>query len=136
MAVAAAAALAAAPGGPPGAEALLDGVIALVPKSAVGTGLRCARDMLDYADAGSVAAVLGCGRLTTAHDTVSFALWAAARGLGDYAHSFWTTAQAGGDVDTTCAIVGGVIAGGKAGTPPAEWAEQTEALPVWAPTAA
>ncbi len=39
MAVAAAAALAAAPGGPPGAERLLDGVIELVPKkSAVGAG--------------------------------------------------------------------------------------------------
>nr|WSY51224.1 ADP-ribosylglycohydrolase family protein [Streptomyces sp. NBC_00886] len=84
MAVAAAAALAAAPGGPPSAGALLDGVIALVPKSAVGAGLRRARDMLDYADAGTVATVLGCGRPTTTHDTVPFALWSAARGLGDH----------------------------------------------------
>ncbi|MGW4103455.1 ADP-ribosylglycohydrolase family protein, partial [Streptomyces sp. NPDC004976] len=48
MAVAAAAALAAAPGGPPGPAGLLDGVIDLVPaRSAVGAGLRRARDMLD-----------------------------------------------------------------------------------------
>ncbi|WP_051801614.1 ADP-ribosylglycohydrolase family protein [Streptomyces sp. NRRL F-525] len=134
MAVAAAAALAAAPGGPPSGEALLDGVIALVPKSAVGAGLRRARDMLDYADSGTVAAVLGCGRRTSAHDTVPFALWSAARGLGDYEGAFWATAQVGGDVDTTCAIVGGVIAGGRAGTPPAEWLERTEALPGWVPT--
>ncbi|MET7574592.1 ADP-ribosylglycohydrolase family protein [Streptomyces sp. NPDC005492] len=134
MAIAAAAALAASPDGPPSAEALLDGVIALVPKSAVGAGLRRARDMLDFADAGTVAAVLGCGRRTTAHDTVPFALWSAARGLGDYERAFWATAQVGGDVDTTCAIVGGVIAGGKAGTPPAEWVERTEALPSWVPT--
>ncbi|MEV0243854.1 ADP-ribosylglycohydrolase family protein [Streptomyces sp. NPDC050674] len=136
MAVAAAAAFAAAPDGPPGAGALLDGVIDLVPKSAVGAGLRRARDMLDYGDPGTVAAVLGCGRRTTAHDTVPFALWSAARSLGDYEQAFWTTAQVGGDVDTTCAIVGGVIAASKAGTPPAEWIERTEPLPDWVPRSA
>ncbi len=134
MAVAAAAARAAAPGGPPGPEALLDGVVALVPaRSAVGAGLRRARDMLDYGDAATVAAVLGCGRRTTAHDTVPFALWSAARCLEDFEEAFWTTARAGGDVDTTCAMVGGVLAAGKAGTPPAEWVERTEALPEWVP---
>ncbi|MPY61332.1 ADP-ribosylglycohydrolase family protein [Streptomyces spongiae] len=135
MAVAAAAALASDPAGPPRPEAFLDGVIALIPRSAVDAGLRRARDMLDYADASTVAAVLGCGRRTSAHDTVPFALWSAARALGDYEQAFWTTAQAGGDVDTTCAIVGGVIASGKAGTPPEEWLRQTEALPDWAPVA-
>ncbi|MDN0197538.1 ADP-ribosylglycohydrolase family protein [Streptomyces sp. S.PNR 29] len=137
MAVAAAAALVAAPVGPPGPEALLDGVIGLVPKrSAVGAGLRRARDMLDYGDPTTVAAVLGCGRRTSAHDTVPFALWSAARALDDYEQAFWTTAQVGGDVDTTCAIVGGVLASGKAGSPPAEWLERTEALPDWVPTTA
>ncbi|MFB6849955.1 ADP-ribosylglycohydrolase family protein [Streptomyces sp. NPDC056373] len=136
MAVAAAAAFTAAPDGPPGAEALLDGVIGLVPKSAVGAGLRRARDMLDYDDPGTVAAVLGCGRRTTAHDTVPFALWSAARSLGDYERAFWTTAQVGGDVDTTCAIVGGVVASGKAGAPPADWIERTEPLPDWVPLSA
>ncbi|MFI6353671.1 ADP-ribosylglycohydrolase family protein [Streptomyces sp. NPDC050743] len=134
MAVAAAAALAGSPDGPPSPEALLDGVIALVPKSAVGQGLVRARDMLDYGDAVTVAAVLGCGRRTTAHDTVPFALWSAARSLGDFEAAFWTTAGVGGDVDTTCAIVGGVLASGKAGTPPAEWVERSEALPDWVPT--
>jgi ADP-ribosylglycohydrolase len=136
MAVAAAAALAADPAGPPAPAALLDDVIALVPKSAVGAGLRRARDMLDYDDGTTVAAVLGCGRRTTAHDTVPFALWSAARALGDYEQAFWTTAQVGGDVDTTCAIVGGVLASGKAGTPPAEWLHRTERLPEWVPPSA
>ncbi|AVZ75712.1 hypothetical protein SLUN_29390 [Streptomyces lunaelactis] len=133
MAVAAAAALAADPAGPPGPSDLLDGVIALVPRSAVGAGLRRARDMLDYSDAGTVAAVLGCGRRTSAHDTVPFALWSAARSLGDFERAFWTTAQVGGDVDTTCAIACGVVAAGKSGQPPADWLEQTEALPQWVP---
>ncbi|MFJ5268880.1 ADP-ribosylglycohydrolase family protein [Streptomyces sp. NPDC088358] len=136
MAVAAAAALAADPAGPPRPEALLDGVIGLVPRSAVGAGLRRARDMLDYGDTATVAAVLGCGRRTTAHDTVPFALWSAARTLGDYEAAFWSTAQVGGDMDTTCAIVGGVVASGKAGTPPGEWVARTESLPQWMAVAA
>lgn len=133
MAVAAAASLAAATTGPPAPAELLDGVIALVPRSAVGAGLRRARDMLDYGDAGTVAAVLGNGRRTSAHDTVPFALWSAARSLGDFEQAFWVTAQAGGDVDTTCAIVGGIVAAGKAGAPPADWTARTEELPDWLP---
>lgn len=135
MAVAAAAALAADPAGPPAPKALLDGVIDLVPRSAVGAGLRRARDMLDYGDAATVAAVLGCGRRTTAHDTVPFALWSAARGLGAYEQAIWSTAQVGGDMDTTCAIVGGVVASAEAGAPSGEWLERTEALPGWVPVA-
>ncbi|MGW4310182.1 ADP-ribosylglycohydrolase family protein [Streptomyces californicus] len=131
MAVAAAASLAAAPDGAPSPEELLDGVIALVPRSAVGAGLRRARDMLDYQDAGTVAAVLGNGRRTSAHDTVPFALWSAARSLGDYEEAFWATAQAGGDVDTTCAIVGGIVASGGGGAPPPAWLAQTEEPPAW-----
>lgn len=73
--------------------------------------------MLDYNDAGTVAAVLGSGRRTSAHDTVPFALWSAARSLGDFERVFWTTAQVGGDVDTTCAIACGVVAAGKSGRP-------------------
>ncbi|MFH8792057.1 ADP-ribosylglycohydrolase family protein [Streptomyces sp. NPDC017941] len=135
MAVAAAAALAADPAGTPAPRALLDGVIDLVPRSAVGAGLRRARDMLDYDDAGTVAAVLGCGRRTTAHDTVPFALWSAARSLGDYERAFWGTVRVGGDMDTTCAIVGGVVSAGAGGAPPAAWLQRTEPLPEWVPVA-
>ncbi|MGW2341139.1 ADP-ribosylglycohydrolase family protein [Streptomyces sp. NPDC001661] len=135
MAVAAATALVADPAGPPAPQDLLDGVISLVPRSAVGAGLRRAKDMLDYGDPSTVAAVLGCGRRTTAHDTVPFAVWSAARGLGDFEGAFWSTVQVGGDMDTTCAIVGGIVASGADGAPSAEWLGRTEALPAWAPTA-
>lgn len=130
-AVAAAASLVA--GGPKrdGAQ-LLDSVQELVPRSAVRAGLRRAADMLDYADVATVAAVLGCGRRTSAHDTVPFTLWAAARHPGDFREAVWATARAGGDTDTTCAIVGGIVAaGGHAAAPPREWAERTEELPAW-----
>ncbi|MFI5757833.1 ADP-ribosylglycohydrolase family protein [Streptomyces sp. NPDC051569] len=131
MAVAAAAALAADPAGPPAPEELLDAVVALVPRGAVGAGLRRARGMLDHGDADTVASVLGRGRRTSAQDTVPFALWSAVRALGDFERGFWTTAQVGGDVDTNCAIVGGVISAGAAGAPPGRWLEQTEDLPGW-----
>jgi ADP-ribosylglycohydrolase len=135
MAVAAAAALVADPAGPPSPSALFDGVLALVPRSAVALGLRRARDLLDRDDPGAVAAVLGCGRRVSAPDTVPFALWSAARNLGDFAAAFWSTAQAGGDVDTTCAIVGGIVAAaGTQGAPPASWLRRTEPLPDWLPT--
>ena len=112
-------------------------MIALVPRSAVGAGLRRARDMLDYARRGDRRRRTGLRpAYVSAHDTVPFALWSAARALGDFEQAFWATAQVGGDVDTTCAIVGGVVAAGKAGAPPAAWLERTEALPEWAPAGA
>jgi ADP-ribosylglycohydrolase len=134
IAVAAAAALAADPAGPQDPSDLLGAVLDVVPRSAVQAGVRRARDMLDYADVATVAAVLGCGRRTSAHDTVPFALWSAARHLGDYERAFWTTAKAGGDVDTTCAIVGGIVSARPGGEPPAAWTERTEVLPGWAVT--
>lgn len=135
IAVAVAAALIAgggAGGGRSGDPArLLGDVLDLVPRSAVHTGIRRAVDMLDYGDVGTVAAVLGCGRRTSTQDTVPFTLWAAARNLGDFREAFWTTARAGGDVDTTCAIVGGLVASGPGGAPPGEWDARCEALPDW-----
>ncbi|GAA0476400.1 ADP-ribosylglycohydrolase family protein [Streptomyces olivaceiscleroticus] len=133
MAVAATAAIVAGPERTTGPQALLDAVVEIIPRSAVQAGLRRARDMLDYGDASTVAAVLGCGRRTTAHDTVPFTLWAAARNLGDYEQALWTTARAGGDVDTTCAIVGAIVGAGPGGAPPQEWLERTEDLPAWLP---
>ncbi|MER5480768.1 ADP-ribosylglycohydrolase family protein [Streptomyces sp. NPDC002734] len=135
QAVAAAAALAARSAGAYRPEELIDGVLALLPaRSMVGLGLERVRTLLDYEDSATVAAVVGCGRRSTAQDTVPFALWSAARAGNDFRKAFWTTARAGGDVDTTCAVVGGVVAAaGPAGAPPAEWTGRTEPLPAWVP---
>jgi ADP-ribosylglycohydrolase len=54
-------------------------------------------------------AVLGNGSRITAPETVPFALWCAARHIDDYAEALWTTVSAGGDNDTNCAIVGGIV---------------------------
>jgi len=53
---------------------------------------------------------LGTGSKVTAADTVPFSLWCAARHLGDFEEALWTTVSGLGDRDTTCAIVGGIVA--------------------------
>jgi ADP-ribosylglycohydrolase len=61
---------------------------------------------------------------------VPYAVWCAARHLDDLVETLWATASAGGDVDTTCAIAGGIVAArtGLAGVPVA-WLEAVERLP-------
>jgi len=75
---------------------------------------------------------LGCGARAMAQDTVPFALWVAARYLDDYPSAVAACLDAGGDVDTTCAIAGGVVAAytGTAGIP-AAWLATREPLPDW-----
>ncbi len=53
---------------------------------------------------------LGNGSRVTTVDTVPFCLWCAARHLGNYEEALWTTVAGLGDRDTTCAIVGGIVA--------------------------
>jgi ADP-ribosylglycohydrolase len=82
---------------------------------------------------------LGNGSRVTAQDTVPFALWTAATYLDDYPAAITACVQAGGDVDTTVAIVGRIVATytgtgnrpGATGVPP-KWIEAREPLPAWA----
>jgi len=75
---------------------------------------------------------LGNGSQALAQDTVPFALWVAATRLDDYPAAVLACVEAGGDVDTTAAIVGGIVASytghGPGGIPPT-WLERREPLP-------
>jgi ADP-ribosylglycohydrolase len=53
---------------------------------------------------------LGSGSEVSAQDTVPFCLWSAAHHLDDFEAALWWTAKGAGDCDTTCAIVGGIVA--------------------------
>ncbi len=92
-------------------------------------GLAAARRITGAAQA---AEELGCGARAMARDTVPFALWVAARHLDDYPAAIAACVSAGGDVDTTCAIAGGVVAA-YTGLPgiPAAWLAAREPLPTW-----
>jgi ADP-ribosylglycohydrolase len=74
----------------------------------------------------------GTGRQVSAPDTVPLALWVVARHPDDYEEAIWTVAPLAEDVDTLCAIVGGIIAGrvGEDGIP-AAWRQAAEPLPGW-----
>jgi ADP-ribosylglycohydrolase len=61
--------------------------------------------------------------------TVPFTVWCAARHLHNYEEAVWAAASAAGDIDTICAIVGGVVAlGCGPGSVPAIWLEAREQL--------
>jgi ADP-ribosylglycohydrolase len=53
---------------------------------------------------------LGNGSQIISSDTVPFCLWCAARHADNYEEALWSTASVLGDVDTNCAIVGGIVA--------------------------
>jgi ADP-ribosylglycohydrolase len=78
------------------------------------------------------ASELGTGDRAMAHDTVPFAVWVADRFLGDYPAAMAACLSVGGDVDTTCAITGGIVAAytGLDGIP-AAWLSAREPLPGW-----
>ncbi|WP_216893220.1 ADP-ribosylglycohydrolase family protein [Nocardia alni] len=81
---------------------------------------------------------LGNGARVSAQDTVPFTLWAAATFLDDYPAAITACVQAGGDADTTAAIVGGIVAAHTGignrdnvrGIPEA-WLSAREPLPSW-----
>ncbi|MEU7876353.1 ADP-ribosylglycohydrolase family protein [Dactylosporangium sp. NPDC049140] len=107
---------------------LLDAVAGYLVDSQVLDGLRRARGLLG-ASVGEAAYELGNGSQVLAQDTVPFALWVAATRLDDYPAAIRACVEAGGDVDTTGAIVGGVVAAftGRGGIPEA-WLAQREPL--------
>jgi ADP-ribosylglycohydrolase len=81
---------------------------------------------------------LGNGARVTAQDTVPFTAWVSATFLDNYPAAITACVQAGGDVDTTAAIVGGIVAaytaiGDRPGSRgvPSEWVNQREPLPHW-----
>ncbi|MCZ0971785.1 ADP-ribosylglycohydrolase family protein [Streptomyces albulus] len=110
VAVAVAAALAAR-----GAPPALAEIAARTPDGPVRQGLLRAADLPSGTGPEEAAAALGSGRRIRADDTVPFALWCAARHPDDLPAALWTAAAGLGDVDTTCAITGGVV-GARTGT--------------------
>lgn len=78
----------------------------------------------------AAARVLGTGWKVISSDTVPFALFCASRHLDNFVEGMWTTVSGLGDRDTTCAIVGGILAlaVGPEGIP-AEWRAAREPLP-------
>ncbi|WP_330246299.1 ADP-ribosylglycohydrolase family protein [Streptomyces sp. NBC_00562] len=99
------------------------------PEGSVREGIRRATAVPFTTEPWKAADLLGNGQRIRADDTVPFALWTAARHPGDLEAALWATAEGFGDVDTTCAIIGGVVAAatGVDGVP-AQWLRSREPL--------
>jgi len=110
----------------------LDQVLPHIPASQVRAGVAQARALAPSSSVREAVLALGNGSQVTAQDTVPFVLWCAAQHLNNYVEALWLTASGLGDVDTTCAMVGGIVAAytGLEGIP-AEWLRQREPLPGW-----
>jgi ADP-ribosylglycohydrolase len=111
---------------------LLRQVLHHLPPSDVRDGIGRAARIAAGTDPREAAADLGNGSHALAQDTVPFALWVAAAHLDDYPGALESCVRAGGDVDSMCAIVGGIVAAnvGRAGIP-REWIDSREPLPEW-----
>ncbi|WP_245839107.1 ADP-ribosylglycohydrolase family protein [Nocardia donostiensis] len=98
--------------------------------------IRHARTLLG-ASVEKAAAELGNGSLVTAQNTVPFTIWVAATHLDDYPAAITTCIAAEGDIDTTSAIVGGIVAAYTGSRPgpnvgvPQKWLAAREPLPGW-----
>lgn len=114
----------------PGPREFLEQIISLLPKSLVQKQIRQAARLPRGISTAQAAARLGNGSNISAHDTVPFTLWCAANYLSDYETALWQTVSGLGDMDTTCAIVGGitVMYTGEEGIPIA-WRQAREPLP-------
>lgn len=117
----------------PSRAEFIDAVLPHVPESDVRTGIRRARDLRDGIPVVLAAVRLGSGNKVSAQDTVPFCLWCAGKWLSDYEEAMWRTVSGYGDRDTTCAIVGGIIAAYTGSEAiPASWIAAREKLPDWA----
>jgi ADP-ribosylglycohydrolase len=134
IAIAVAAALASRlHGGPaPTRAEFIERVLPYIPDSEVKSGVRRAMELRSTEVAHAVG-VLGNGILISAQDTVPFCLWCVGESLANFEEAMWRTVAGFGDIDTNCAIVGGIVGlfVGEAGLPQ-EWLTQREKLPNWA----
>ena len=110
----------------------IDQILPHIPDSEVKENCAKAKTVPTDAPIDDVVMELGNGRNISAMDTVPLTLWCASNWLDDFEEAFWQCASAGGDVDTTCAIVGGIIGSRSIESIPASWIQHREPLPDWA----
>jgi ADP-ribosylglycohydrolase len=105
----------------PSGQRLFRDVLAHTPSGPTRDGIEAAANLPLTETPRAAVAALGNGSGVISSDTVPYCLWCAARHLDSFEEAMWTTVAGLGDRDTTCAIVGGIVAlsVGEAGLPPA-----------------
>jgi ADP-ribosylglycohydrolase len=112
VAVALAAAWMAQPGQNPTDRSyeMIDFVSHYIPRTETYHELLKAFDVPFDTEPNAAARILGNGSRVISSDTVPFCLWCAARHSNNYTDALWAAVSGLGDRDTTCAIVGGIVA--------------------------
>ncbi len=112
-----------------GGVSMLESVRDAITPGRVRDGLSKALEVpLETTKPEEAARVLGSGQEIAAYDTVPFTLWCAARHASSYQEALWSTVAGFGDRDTTCAIVGGIVALSSLSDFPPAWLEAREPL--------
>ncbi len=116
--------------GEPASARLIEAALDLTPDSEVRAGLTRAAALPPDRPVDAAAVQLGSGMRVSCQDTVPFCLWCASRHLHSFDDALWNTVLGHGDVDTTCAIVGGIVAlaVGAGGIDP-DWLAHRQPLP-------
>ncbi len=110
---------------------LVEFVLEHLPETDTYYRLKRALELPIHLSPQTVAQRLGNGMQVIASDTVPFCLWCAARHRDNFQNALWSTASVYGDIDTNCAIVGGIVAlsAGRESIPP-EWLKAREPFTV------
>lgn len=118
---------------PRDSTAFMKTVIQAIPPSEVRHNCELAADLPPNTPLSQVVEQLGNGTDMSAQRTIPLVLWCASTYRHNFEQAIWQTLSAGGDTDTNCAMVGGIVAlsDTKQGIPEA-WLTYREALPSWA----
>lgn len=102
-----------------------DAVLARCPDGLTRQGILTASKLGEQPPV-KAASLLGSGEKLLSSDTVPFALWCAYHWMDRFEEAMWSTVSGLGDRDTTCAIVGGIVA--LRSPPRRAWVEAREPL--------
>jgi ADP-ribosylglycohydrolase len=113
------------------AQAVLQAAHEYTPEGETRDGLANALKLPFFASTQVAARHLGNGSAVTVPDTVPYCVWSAAKHIDNYQEALIQTVTPGGDCDTNCAIVGGIVVlyTGLESIP-AEWREARERFDV------
>ncbi len=111
-------------------HSFIENILEYVPDSMTKEGITIAFALGPDVPVEEAARKLGSGYEVTTQDTVPFVIWCASAFMGDYEEALWHTVRGGGDMDTTCAMVGGIVVMSTGiGGIPEEWHRRREPLP-------
>ncbi|MCU0440140.1 MAG: ADP-ribosylglycohydrolase family protein [Raineya sp.] len=107
----------------------LSAIIELLPESETCSYLKRGLNVSKSSNIQSVVSILGDSSDMTAQHTVPFCLWVASHHLYHFENAIWHTVNGLGDRDTTCAIVGSIVAlSAPEETIPLLWKQATESI--------